>query len=156
MSVLFRSTQRQADAGLLIVRAITGLIFMMHGGQKLFVYGFEGVAGGFAQMGIPFASVMGPFVGLLEFFGGIALVLGLLTRPAALGLAATMVVAILQVHLANGFFAPTGYEFALALLGSTIALVIAGAGAYSVDALITNRTGSRSETTAMPAARRAA
>lgn len=141
MSVLFRSTPRQADAALSILRAITGLIFMMHGGQKLFVYGFEGVAGGFAQMGIPFASVMGPFVGLLEFFGGIALVLGLLTRPAALGLAATMAVAILQVHLANGFFAPTGYEFALALLGSTIALVIAGAGAYSVDALIAKRTG---------------
>lgn len=117
MSVLFRSTPRQADAALTIIRAITGVIFMMHGGQKLFVYGFEGVAGGFAQMGIPFASVMGPFVGLLEFFGGIALVLGLLTRPSALGLAVTMAVAILQVHLANGFFAPTGYEFNLALLG---------------------------------------
>lgn len=156
MSVLFRSTPRQADAALTIIRAITGVIFMMHGGQKLFVYGFEGVAGGFAQMGIPFASVMGPFVGLLEFFGGIALVFGLLTRPAALGLAVTMAVAILQVHLANGFFAPTGYEFNLALLGSTFALVIAGAGAYSVDGLIAKRTGSQASEATPASIRRAA
>ena len=140
MTTILRSTPGQATIGLTILRIITGVIFMMHGWQKVFVYGFEGVAGAFGQMGIPFAGVMGPFVGLLEFVGGIALILGLLTRPVALALAATMVVAALKVHLAAGFFLPNGYEFVLTLLGSTAALVSAGAGAYSLDAVIANRT----------------
>ena len=107
--------------------------------EKLFVFGFSGVSGAFAQMGIPAPGLLGPFVAFVEFFGGIAILLGLLTRLAALGICATMVVAILTVHLQNGFFAPTGVEFPLSLLGSAIALVIAGAGAFSLDALIGKR-----------------
>lgn len=140
--MLFRTaTPRQVDLGLAILRVVLGIIFIMHGGQKIFVYGFSGVAGSFGQLGIPMPGLIGPFVALVEFLGGIALVVGLLTRLAALGIAATMAVAILLVHLPAGFFAPKGYEFNLMLLASAITLVITGAGAYSLDARIAGRTG---------------
>jgi putative oxidoreductase len=139
MTLFSSPTRRQIDAGLALLRIVLGATFIMHGGQKLFVYGFAGVTGAFAQMGIPMPGLLGPFVAFVEFFGGIAIVLGLLTRLAAFGVGATMVVAILTVHLKNGFFAPTGVEFPLSLLASALTLVIAGAGAYSLDALIGRR-----------------
>ena len=141
MSSLFRTTQdRQASVALAIVRLLTGAIFMVHGAQKLFVFGFAGVSGAFAQMGVPMPGVIGPFIALLEFFGGIALVFGLLTRLASLGLLFDMLGAILLVHLKNGFFMPQGYEFALLLLGTTAALVVAGAGRFSLDNMLASRT----------------
>ena len=132
-------SRRQIDTALAVLRVVLGVTFILHGGQKLFVFGFDGVTGAFTQMGIPAPGFFGPFVALVEFFGGIAITLGLLTRLAALGVAATMVVAILTVHLKNGFFAPTGVEFPLSLLGSAIALIVAGAGAFSLDALVGKR-----------------
>ena len=137
---MFRTTtSRQTSSALLVLRLALGSIFIAHGGQKLFVYGFEGIAGGFAQMGIPAANVMGPFVGFVEFLGGVAIVLGLLTRLASLGLAITMLVAIFAVHLSAGFFAPDGFEFPLSLLAIALSLLITGAGAFSIDALLTRR-----------------
>ena len=134
-----KATATQINVGLTILRVVTGIIFTAHGAQKLFVYGFAGVAGAFGQMGIPAAQIMGPFVGLVEFFGGIALILGLLTRLASLGLAVNMLVAILVVHLKAGLFMPNGYEFALSLLGSSLLLTMTGAGDYSIDARIAPR-----------------
>ena len=140
MSIFSSPSNRQVNAGLMLLRLVVGAIFVMHGGQKLFVFGFSGVAGAFAQMGIPMANVLGPFVAFVEFFGGLALIFGLLSRLAAFGIASTMVVAILQVHLKNGFFAPMGVEFPLSLLGSTIMLVITGAGSWSLDSLVRSNT----------------
>jgi putative oxidoreductase len=142
MNRLFRSpTAGQTDLALAILRATTGAIFIAHGAQKLFVFGLAGVAGGFGQMGIPLAGIVGPMVALLEFFGGFALVFGALTRLVAIGLAVNMLGAMMLVHLKAGFFLPNGYEFVLALLGAAVTLAITGAGRYSVDALIARRRG---------------
>jgi putative oxidoreductase len=138
---------RFGDWGLTAIRVVTGLVFLMHGYTKVFVWGFEGTAAGFGQMGIPLANVMGPFVGLLELLGGLALIIGLATRWLSIPLAVTMVVAILQVHLAKGFFAPEGYEFPLTLLGGLVGLALAGGGALAVDNLLAARRSA-------PAARR--
>lgn len=129
----------QLNTGLTILRVITGIIFAVHGGQKLFVYGFDGVAGGFGQMGIPGAQLIGPAVGLVECFGGLALITGLLTRLAGIGLVAVMLGAITFVHARNGFFLPNGYEFVLALAGAAATLAVTGAGAWSLDAVLANR-----------------
>jgi putative oxidoreductase len=156
MSVFGTPTQRQIDLGLTILRAVVGAIFIAHGGQKLFVFGLDGVAGGFAQMGIPMAAVLGPMVGLLEFFGGIALIGGFLTRLVSLGLASTMIVAILQVHLPAGFFNPGGIEFPLSLLGGSVMLAITGAGRWSVDSILGRTRLASAEAPARKQVKRAA
>jgi len=157
MSLFSNASNRQINIGLTILRLVVGAIFIAHGGQKLFVFGFDGVAGAFGQMGVPMAGIVGPFVALVEFFGGLALITGLLTRLASLGLASTMVVAILLVHAANGFFNPGGIEFPLSLLGSTLLLALTGAGAWSLDAVIGGRKqAAQAETRPAGVLRRAA
>ncbi len=131
-----KPTEKQIDLGLLIMRLVLGTIFIAHGGQKLFTMGLDGVAGGFGQMGVPMASVMGPLVAFLEFFGGFAIIGGFLTRLVSLGLASTMIGAITLVHAKNGFFNPGGIEFPLSLLGTAIVLAITGAGSYSLDRVV--------------------
>ncbi len=129
----------RTDTALALARVVAGSIFMAHGAQKLFVFGFDGVTGAFVGMGIPLPGIMGPGVALLEFFGGIGLVAGLLARPFALGLAADMLGAILMVHAKSGFFAPRGIEFPLALFALSATVAIAGGGAFSLDALLASR-----------------
>lgn len=137
------ASPRRIDLALAIIRVVVGAIFIAHGGQKLFVFGIDGVTGAFTQMGAPLPAITAPLVALVEFAGGIALVLGLLTRLAAMAIALVMVGAILLVHLRNGFFAPTGFEFPLALLSAAIAFVVTGGGTYSVDRRIFARTARR-------------
>ncbi|HEX4681223.1 MAG TPA: DoxX family protein [Gemmatimonadaceae bacterium] len=130
---------RRVNLALLVLRLIAGGIMIAHGAQKLFVFGMANVGANFGKMGIPAPGVMGPFIGLLEFLAPIAIIIGLLTRLAALGLAFDMLGAIAFVHFKNGFFAPMGLEYPLALLGMYAALVIAGAGDYSIDGSIARR-----------------
>ena len=140
---LFRSSPSQLNLGLAALRVAVATIFIRHGAQKLFVFGFAGVTGAFTHMGVPFPSLMGPLIGVLEFFGGIALVIGLLTRLVALGFVCDMLGAILLVQLKNGF---SRYELEFLLLGSSLALVLTGAGGFSVDALIAGRREKKTAT----------
>jgi putative oxidoreductase len=135
--VLFRSpSARQLSLGLAILRIGVATIFIRHGAQKLFVFGFGGVTGAFTQMGVPLPGVTGPLIAILEFFGGIALVLGLLSRLVALGFVCDMAGAILFVLLKNGF---SHFELEFTLLMASLALIFTGAGAFSVDAAIDRR-----------------
>lgn len=125
----------------LALRLPLGIIFAAHGAQKLFGwfggYGLEGTGQWMASIGLEPGVLMAALSGSAEFFGGLALILGLLTRPAALALAATMVVAIFSVHINNGLFmSNNGYEFGLALLAGTVSLLISGGGRASVDNII--------------------
>ena len=126
---------RQAT-GIAALRFIVGVVFLVHGSQKLFVFHFAGVTAFFTQGGIPLPAVSAVVVTLVEFLGGLALVLGLGTRWAALLLAIDMLGAIVFVHGKNGFFLPTGFEYALTLLVANLALVIAGAGRCALDNLL--------------------
>jgi putative oxidoreductase len=129
----------RVNLGLLVLRLIAGGIMIVHGAQKLFVFGMANVGANFGKMGVPAAGLMGPFISLLEVLAPIAIIIGLLTRLAALGLAFDMLGAIALVHFKNGFFNPMGFEFPLALLGMYAVLVIAGGGDYSIDASIARR-----------------
>ncbi|AKS41145.1 DoxX family protein [Wenzhouxiangella marina] len=122
----------------LALRLVAGIIFFAHGAQKLFGwfggYGLEGTGGWMDSIGLSPGVLMAALAGGAEFFGGIALILGVLVRPAAFGLAITMLVAIFTVHFQNGLFmSNNGYEFALALFAMMVALVISGGGAASID-----------------------
>ena len=127
------------DRGLFLLRAILGVVFIMHGGQKAFVYGHDGLTASFAAMGMPWPSLNAFLITAVELGGGIALLTGVATRVAAVFVAFAMGVAVVKVHLAGGFFAPAGFEFPLTLLVANLALVLTGAGRYSIDALVNGR-----------------
>ena len=128
----------QAGYGITLLRILVGIIFVAHGGQKLFGlfggYGLEGTGQWMESIGITPGYYLAMLSGAAEFFGGLALIVGLLARPAALALTFTMLVAIVKVHLANGLFmSNNGYEFALALMAASLAILIEGAGKLSID-----------------------
>ena len=133
-----RLLSTQAGYGLTILRVIAGLTFAAHGSQKLFGwfggYGLAGVGQWMESIGLAPGYLMALLAGSAEFFGGLALVIGLLARPAAAVLAVTMLVAIGSVHIANGFFmSNNGYEYALILVAISLAVLIEGAGKLSLD-----------------------
>jgi len=141
------------DRGLLLVRVALGVVFIMHGWQKMVVFGHAGVTGFLASIGVPLPGVNAVILTAVEFGGGIALLAGALTRVAAALIGFSMLVATASVHLANGFFMPTGFEYTLTLLLVSLGLTMTGAGKYSVDALI---FGGVSETRARHTLKRAA
>ena len=130
----------KSDAGIaaLALRVPVGIILAAHGAQKLFGwfggYGLEGTGQWMASIGLEPGYLMALLAGSAEFFGGLALIVGLLIRPAAAVSAFTMLVAIFSVHVEHGLFlANNGYEFALTLFAATVAIAIQGAGSYAAD-----------------------
>jgi putative oxidoreductase len=129
-----------------LLRLVLGIVFFAHGAQKMLGWfggpGFSGTMGmftGYLHIPAPFA-----FLAIAaEFFGGLGLILGFLTRIAAFGIAVNMVVAVVMVHSSNGFFMNwtgtqkgEGFEYHLLALAVTTFLMIRGAGAFSVDRVI--------------------
>lgn len=152
----FRVHSRSAAWALERARAVAPLalrltlapVMLVHGLQKLFSLGMTGQQ--FGDIGLAPGVFWGTVVALVETFGGVALVIGLFTRLASFALFVTQLVAMLVVHLPNGFLlnwsldpaqGGHGIEFNLVLLGSLLALMALGAGTISVDHLIHSRTG---------------
>jgi putative oxidoreductase len=140
---------------LTFLRFIAALVIFPHGAQKLLGwfggYGVKGTLGFFSQMGIP------PFLGMLDILaesvGAILLAAGLLTRLSAFGTAVTMIVAVLTVHISNGFFmnwsgqaAGEGFEYHILYLAIVLVLLVKGGGAYSLDKLIALKAEKKKQT----------
>ena len=130
------------DVSFTILRLVLGVVFFAHGAQKMLGwfggFGFHATMGSFAHTGMPAPVAL--LVICTEFFGGLGLIVGLLTRIAALGIAGDMIGAIFLVHLENGFFMNwmgtqkgEGIEYHLLALAIAAALLLRGAGAFSLD-----------------------
>jgi putative oxidoreductase len=130
------------DVALTTLRVVLGVVFFAHGAQKMLGwfggYGFHGTMGFFEHMGMP--APVAFLVICTEFFGGLGLIVGLLTRIAALGIGVEMIGAIFMVHLPNGFFMNwfgtqkgEGFEYHLLTIAIAAALLLRGAGAFSLD-----------------------
>jgi len=122
----------------LILRLFLGFAFMMHGSQKLLGAfgggGVAGVAGMLSKLGLEPSQIWAWVLSITEFVGGVCVVLGFLTRFWAAGLVIDMTVAIIKVHMPNGFFASrNGFELPLALGVMALAILLTGPGALSVD-----------------------
>jgi putative oxidoreductase len=136
------------DHAVALARLVLGIIFFMHGAQKTLAwfggYGFHATMHFFTTtLGIPAALAILPFAA--EFLGGIGLIVGFLSRIAALAIAIDMLVAIGMVHLRNGLFMNwygnqkgEGYEYHLLAIAICILIMVKGAGALSVDRALTN------------------
>jgi putative oxidoreductase len=126
-----------------VLRLCVGAVFIAHGVQKLFGMwggpGLDGTTAMLGSLGLPYPYPLAIVLAGTEFAGGILLVLGGLTRWAALALAIDMGVAIWKVHYGNGFFLTDqpgrggGLEFAMVLLGALVCLMLTGAGAWSIE-----------------------
>ncbi len=140
--------QTPDDKVLTVMRLVLGVVFLAHGSKKVLGwfggYGFKGTMGFFTQaQHIP--AVFAFLAIAAEFFGGLGLVLGLLSRIAAFGITANMLVAIYMVHFANGLFMNwtgqqkgEGFEYHLLVLAMTVALMLRGGGAFSIDRAISS------------------
>ena len=155
-SLLTLITRTSGDWAPLIARLTLAIVFFPHGAQKVLGwfggYGFTGTMGFFTgTMHLPYAIALLPV--LTEFLAPIALAAGFATRIAALAVGVDMLVAVLMVHGANGFFMNwfgtqkgEGYEYHLLVIGLALALVVQGAGRFSADHAIANQTGAEPKT----------
>jgi putative oxidoreductase len=150
------------DSATAIVRMVLGVIFFAHGAQKMLGwfggYGFTGTMGFFT--GVLHIPAIFAFLAIVaEFFGGLGLIFGLFTRVASLGVFCNMIVAIAMVHGRFGFWMNwtgaqkgEGYEYHLLLLAASAFLMIRGAGAASLDRLLSSPANSGISTQTRPQA----
>jgi putative oxidoreductase len=125
------------SSGLLVLRVVVGLVFFMHGWQKLVDNGIGATQQDFDGMGVPLPDITAVIVTFVELIGGTMLIAGLLTRIVGLVLIIDMISAMFIVHVKYGIFVSNGgYELVFLLAGGALSLVIAGPGTYSADALI--------------------
>jgi len=147
--MLKRLMATTGDVSLTVLRLVLGVVFFAHGAQKMLGwfggFGFHGTMGFFEHMGMPAPVAL--LVICTEFFGGLGLIAGLLTRIAALGIGVEMIVAIFMVHLQNGFFMNwagkqkgEGFEYHLLVIAMAAALLLRGAGAFSLDRSLSKLT----------------
>jgi putative oxidoreductase len=140
--------QTHGDVVPLVLRLTLAFVMFPHGAQKALGwfggYGFKGTMEFFRKSGIP--APLAVLAILAEFLGPLGLAVGLLTRVAAFGIAAVMVGSILSVHWQHGFFMNwygnqqgEGFEYHLLAIGLAVALVLNGAGVWSLDAVIAGR-----------------
>ena len=135
---------RLTTTAITVLRVILGFLFAAHGWQKFSEWTIAGTQAAFAQMGVPAANVSAPLIAGLELAGGIALILGVLTRVVAALLAVNMIGALFLVHASAGVFADKGgYELVLLLGTAALALALTGAGRVSVDRVLFGRKGSK-------------
>lgn len=139
MTTYSAATEKRLDVALLVLRLVLAAVFITHGYGKLFGMGFSGVTSFFTQIGAPLPGLSAPFIAILEFAGGIVLLFGAFTRVIAFLLACDMLGAMLLVHAKNGFSAPKGIEAVLGNFAMAVAIALLGAGAYSIDALLSRR-----------------
>jgi len=127
------------DVGLLLIRIMPAVVFIAHGAQKLFGAwggpGMEGFTGYLGTLGIPMPAANAYLAAGAEFFGGIALLIGLATRLVSVPLVVTMLVASFGVHGSEFFASAKGLEYSLTLAMVTAGFIFTGAGRFSVDAL---------------------
>lgn len=144
MSLVKAVLSSKAGLAPLFLRVPVGIILMAHGSQKLFGwfggYGLVGTGQWMDSIGIHPGILMAGLSGSAEFFGGLALLIGLLVRPAAAVVAFTMLVALFTVHIHNGLFlANNGYEYALALAAVAVSLVVSGSGRLAIDKILSQK-----------------
>jgi putative oxidoreductase len=121
------------SAGLLLLRVVVGVTFLLHGLDKL--GDLAAAEQLFDSLGIPAPALMAPFVAVTETLCGALLIAGLATPLVGVALATDMLVALLTAHLGHGFFASDGgFELEFLLGGASLALALAGAGRFSLDA----------------------
>ncbi|MDQ0730258.1 DoxX family protein [Arthrobacter sp. B1I2] len=126
------------------LRIVLGFLFAAHGWQKFNEWTIAGTQASFAKMGIPAADLMAPAIAALELAGGIALILGILTRVVAALLVLDMLGALVLVHAPAGVFAAKGgYELVLLLAAAAFTLALTGAGRLSLDRALFGRSKSR-------------
>ena len=135
-----QATSPLEAVGFLPLRFVVGVVFLMHGGQKLFDFGFPGTADILAKLGIPLPSFFAVVIIVVELLGGLAILFGLFARAAGVLLAIEMTVAILVARLRGGFFTPYGYEFELTLLGACLSIALLGTGGVSLAPVLRRRS----------------
>ncbi len=136
-------TGRWGEWAPLILRVPLGLVFLMHGYQKVFSMGIPGVSGFLGTLGFPAPTLFAYILAYGELIGGALLIVGLLTHWVAKFNIVVALVALLTVHASKGFFiSEGGYEFILLILAASVSILLTGPGAYALDSMWLKKTDS--------------